>query len=231
MDMKDVTQKTQLLGHRGSPRAAKENTIESFRLALQAGLDGLELDLHRTRDGVLAIYHDFELEQVSISRLDWAELKGRAPWMPRLEEVFELAEEFPEALLNLEIKSQPPDSDGREAALALALKAWPGRERAWVSSFDPLAIIRLRKHGYRGNMALLYAEEVVLELLPCTGATGVHPHYSLLSQEKVAAFREQGLFVYTWTVNSRETARQLQAWGVNGLIGDLPSELLALRLT
>lgn len=230
MDMKDVTQKTQLLGHRGSPKAAKENTIDSFRLALEAGLDGLELDLHRTRDGVLAIYHDFDLAETPISSLDWPELKGRAPWMPRLEEVFELAEQFPTALLNLELKSQPPDSDGREAALAQALKAWSERERAWISSFDPLALIRLRKFGYEGTIALLYSDEVVLELLPCTGATGVHPHYSLLTQEKVAAFREQGLFVMTWTVNNLNTARRLQEWGVNGLIGDLPSELLALRI-
>jgi len=228
--MKDVTQKTQLLGHRGSPRAAKENTIDSFRLALEAGLDGLELDLHRTRDGVLAIYHDFDLEGRPISGLDWAELKTQAPWMPCLEEVFELAEAFPQALLNLELKSQPPDSDGREAALTQALKAWPERERAWVSSFDPLALIRLRKLGYEGTLALLYSDEVVLELLPCTGATGVHPHYSLLTEGKVAAFREQGLFVMTWTVNNQDTARRLVEWGVNGLIGDLPSELLALRI-
>jgi glycerophosphoryl diester phosphodiesterase len=199
-------------------------------LALQAGLDGLELDLHRTRDGVLVIHHDFELAGSPIHKLDWSDLKAKAPWMPRLEEVFELAEGFPDALLNLEVKSLPPQRDGREAALAQALAAWPGRERAWVSSFDPLALIRLRRAGYEGISALLYEDEIMLELLPCTGASGVHPHHSLLSQEKVATFREQGFFVMTWTVNDRATARRLEEWGVNGLIGDLPQELLALRI-
>jgi len=80
-----------LLGHRGSPQQARENTLESFRQALEAGLDGLELDLQCTRDGVLAVHHDFELEGHPISSLDWPSLQQQVPWMPRLEQVLELA--------------------------------------------------------------------------------------------------------------------------------------------
>ncbi|RAR27165.1 glycerophosphodiester phosphodiesterase, partial [Pseudomonas sp. MDMC224] len=105
-----------LLGHRGAPRLARENTIESFALALQSGLDGVELDVQRSRDGVLVIHHDFDLGGVPIAELDWAELRRRAPWMPRLEEVFEFFEAHPKAWINLELKSQPPLSDGREKA-------------------------------------------------------------------------------------------------------------------
>ncbi len=128
-----------LLGHRGSSGQARENTIESFRRALEAGLDGLELDLHRTRDGVLVVYHDFDLAGQPIAEMEWPLLQQQAPWMPRIEQVLELAEEFP-AWLNLELKSQPGPSDGRETLLAQVLRAWSGRERAWISSFDPLAL-------------------------------------------------------------------------------------------
>ncbi|MGK0617941.1 glycerophosphodiester phosphodiesterase [Meiothermus cerbereus] len=218
-----------LLGHRGSPRQARENTLESFRRALEAGLDGLELDLHRTRDGVLAVYHDFELEGHPIASLDWPTLQQRAPWMPRLEQVFELAEEFPRAWLNLELKSKPGASDGRETLLAQALQAWPGRARAWISSFDPLALIRLHRLKVGVPLALLYSEPEMEELLPCLPLQGAHPEFVLLNPARVALLKAKGLFVATWTVNQASIARELLDWGVDGIIGDLPQELLAAR--
>ncbi|MCV4940150.1 hypothetical protein OFC17_35780, partial [Escherichia coli] len=78
-----------------------------------------------------------------------------------------------QAWINLELKSQPPTTDGREADLARLLGAWGGRGRAWVSSFDPLALVRLRRQGLDVPLALLYAQEEVLELLPCLGVQGV----------------------------------------------------------
>lgn len=218
-----------LLGHRGAPRLARENTLESFALALQSGLDGVELDLQRSRDGVLVIHHDFDLEGAPIAELDWAELRRRAPWMPRLEEVLELFEAYPKAWINLELKSQPPLSDGREKALARQLGSWSGRSRAWVSSFDPLALIRLRREGLEVPLALLCAQEEVLELLPCLGVQGVHPHHGLLSRERVEGLVSQGYFVVAWTVNEARRARELLQWGVRGVIGDVPDELKAAR--
>lgn len=218
-----------LLGHRGSPRQARENTLESYRLALEAGLDGLELDIHRTQDGVLAIYHDFTLEQQPIAGLDWPSLLQIAPWMPRLEQVLELAEEFPNSKLNLELKSMPGNSDGREQLLVEMINNWPHRARAWISSFDPLALIRMRKMGVEVELALLYDTQEMLDLLPCLGVQGVHPYHSLLNAEKTAAFREQGFFVATWTVNEVAKAKQLLEWGVAGVIGDYPKVLLEAR--
>lgn len=218
-----------LLGHRGSPHRAKENTLESFRMALEAGLDGLELDLQRSRDGVLVVYHDFELKGQPIAGLDWPSLQEKAPWVPRLEQVFALVEEFPQAWLNLELKSLPGASDGREALLAQHLQAWPGRQRAWISSFDPLALIRLHHLRVGVPLALLYSVPEMEALVPCLPVQGVHPQAALLSREKVQRFRAQGLFVVAWTVNQAELARELLNWGVNGVIGDWPELLLAAR--
>jgi glycerophosphoryl diester phosphodiesterase len=218
-----------LLGHRGAPRQARENTLESYRLALQAGLDGLELDVQCTQDGVLAIHHDFDLEGRTIAGLSWTELRAAAPWMPRLEEVLELTREFPGLWLNLELKSQPPNSDGREAALVEALRTQPGLGRVWISSFDPLALIRLKNLGVSVPLALLAHQREVLELLPCLPVEGVHPHHSLLSEVSVAGFKAKGLFVGTWTVNDLALAQTLLGWGVDALIGDFPELLLRAR--
>lgn len=218
-----------LLGHRGSPHQARENTLDSFRLALEAGLDGLELDLHRSRDGVLVVYHDFDLGGRPIALTDWPTLQQQAPWIPRLEQVFALAENFPQARLNLELKSQPGPSDGREAALAQALQEWPGHHRAWVSSFDPLALLRLHRLQICVPLALLYSQAEMEDLIPCLPVQAVHPHFSLLSQAKVAQLKVRGLFVITWTVNQTRAVGELLRWGVDGIIGDLPDQLLAGR--
>ncbi len=218
-----------LLGHRGSPRQARENTLESYRLALQAGLDGLELDVQRTHDGVLAIHHDFDLQGQPIATQTWAELRAKAPWMPRLEEVLELSQEFPGCWLNLELKSQPPETDGREQALVATLRQGPSLEHVWISSFDPLALIRLKNLGVGVPLALLAHQPEVLELLPCLPVQGVHPHHTMLSEASLANFKARGLFVSTWTVNDLTLAKTLLAWGVDGLIGDFPEILLSAR--
>ncbi|BCZ90570.1 glycerophosphodiester phosphodiesterase [Thermus thermophilus] len=74
------------LGHRGAPLKAKENTLESFRLALEAGLDGVELDVWPTRDGVFAVRHDPDTPLGPVFQVDYADLKAQEPDLARLEE-------------------------------------------------------------------------------------------------------------------------------------------------
>ena len=50
---------TIIIGHRGAPSLAKENTIESFKLAFKAGLQGVELDVQITQDDKLIVFHDW----------------------------------------------------------------------------------------------------------------------------------------------------------------------------
>lgn len=213
-----------LLGHRGVPSEARENTLTAFRLAFEQ-LDGLELDVQRTRDGYLVIYHDFDLEGQPIQRLDWTDLHQQAPQIPLLEEVLELHQNYPDRWINLELKSLPPASDGREADLVRALNKYPLQAQTWVSSFDPLALIRLAKQGLNCPIALLYNQPEMLELAPCLPIAGVHPHYGQLDAERVSQYKNRGWFVHVWTVNQPELAQKLLAWGVDGLIGDYPQVL------
>ncbi|NJK46343.1 MAG: hypothetical protein HC933_20735 [Pleurocapsa sp. SU_196_0] len=98
-----------LLGHRGSPRVQPENTLESFRAALEVGLDGFELDVQRTLDGVLVTHHDFHLNDGRlIAALRHEELPQH---IPTLETVLELAKKA-DAFVNIEIKLESPNSDG-----------------------------------------------------------------------------------------------------------------------
>ena len=80
-----------LLGHRGSPKQHVENTLESFAAAIDAGLDGFELDVQRTLDGRLVTHHDFHLADGRlIAALKHSELPAH---IPTLEAVLLLAKE------------------------------------------------------------------------------------------------------------------------------------------
>ena len=102
-----------------------------------------------------------------------------------------------------------------------------GREGVWVSSFDPLALLALRKAAPGLPLGFLMAEDHSA-LLPCLGVEAVHPHHALVTEEAVAGWREQGLFVVAWTVNEEGEARRLLALGLDGRIGDRPEVLLPL---
>ncbi len=207
---------TLLLGHRGAPFRARENTLESFQKALEAGLDGFELDLQMTQDGVLVVHHDPDLEGKPIAQTLRQDLP---PWVPDLESVLQA---FPQAFINIELKSQPPHTDGREEALARLLARY-GRPGIWVSSFDPLALLRLRRLGVR-PLGLLYTDPLLLDLAPCLEVEWVHPWEGLLDEATVQALRTR-YKVLAWTVNDPGRARALKAWGVEALVGDDPEAL------
>lgn len=221
-----------VLGHRGAPLTAIENSLEALRTALAAGLDGLETDIQRTRDGVLVLHHDPQLHDGSpIAKLDLEELRRAVPSICTLTQLFELLGEYPAAVVNLEVKTDAPFEDERAAELTTAIDRLPAAiaSRLWLSSFDPLMLLRLAACEVAAPLAFLVSFEPALRLVPSLPLAAVHPHKSLVTAERIASWRSAGLQVYAWTVNDRATAGELLGLGVDGLIGDDPETLLQAR--
>jgi Glycerophosphoryl diester phosphodiesterase len=61
-----------IIGHRGYCQLAPENTLPSFKLAMAAGADLVELDYHETKDGQLIVIHDSDLDRTTDARTRWA---------------------------------------------------------------------------------------------------------------------------------------------------------------
>lgn len=225
-----------LIGHRGAPRLAQENTVAAFRQALAAGLDGLETDVQRTAEGALVLHHDPWLPGgVDIASVELAQLQDLAPEVPRLADLLPVLLDYPTARLNLEVKTAAPRDDDRAADLAVALAEWPVdvRERTWLSTFDPLLLLSLEQElaaaAVSVPLAFLLAAPVAERLLGALPVVAVHPHHALVTHEKVRDWHDRGLHVYTWTVNDPALAARLLDAGVDGLIGDVPDLLLAAR--
>lgn len=228
-------QRPLVYGHRGARREAPENTMRAFELAMDQGADGIELDVRVTADRALVIHHDpaFRREDGSLlelrsTRLDElqrvSEREGRR--VPTLEEVLAFSERR-RALLNVELKPSGSLSGWLAEAAAEALR---GRQRALVSSFHVGILQRFSRIRPEVPTAYLYERRLGFPLpwiQRFTRAGGLHPLHSLLDPPAARRLRTQGAIVLNvWTVNDGERARQLAELGVDGIITDVPGEIL-----
>jgi glycerophosphoryl diester phosphodiesterase len=200
------------------PRLARENTLPSFALALEAGADGLELDVHATRDGVVIIHHDPALRDGTvIAEVTFAELRQHeaAPGVPipTLSELCELVQGRAE--LCVEIKGT-----GIEQRVLEALSGYDGAIA--VHSFDHALIRRVRALDSTIRLGILFEDSVadVVRQMEMTGASDVWPQWRLVRPELVSAVHAAEGRVIPWTVNETARAQALAAMGVDALCGD-----------
>jgi glycerophosphoryl diester phosphodiesterase len=206
------------------PRLERENTLASFRLALESGAQGIELDVHATEDGVVVVHHDAELASgKAIHLLTHRELLERAAGkveIPTLAEVCALVRGRAE--LFVEIKG-----GGIERQVELALEGYDGPVA--IHSFDIALIERLAHSGTTFRLGVLPPEDgslTVGDVMRRTGALDVWPHFPLVDAALVAEVHAAGGRVIPWTVNDREEARRLAALGVDGICTDDVTMLL-----
>ena len=201
------------IAHRGMPRLARENTLASFRLALEAGAEGIELDVHATADGVIVVHHDPTLPGgLRIRELSHTALRQAAPDAPTLRDVCDVVGSSAE--LFVEIKGL-----GIEHVVADALTPYHGAYA--IHSFDHEAIRRLHASGVALRLGVLFdgAEDGLAVMDQC-GAMDLWPHFSLVTSDLVTGVHARGGRVIPWTVNDAADAARLSGLGVDGLCTD-----------
>ena len=151
-----------LLGHRGLSSSKLENSMEAFRAALSAGMDGFELDVQPTLDGVCCVLHDDDLERTAarpglLRRLKCSELPllKNGEGVPRLSDVLELGAR----LVNVELKGEP----GWNQALA-AVEAADALDRVLFSSFEHSEVLQLWSACHEARCGLLWEEDEAADL-------------------------------------------------------------------
>jgi len=220
-----------IIAHRGASRAFRENTLPAFQRALDLGVDGIELDVHASRDGVLVVHHDPTLtlrhgestEVVPIVSLSADQVAAhRLPdgeRVPTLREVFTLVGE--RAVLFVEVKAPHV-----EALVASLLDEFPA-VRSAVHAFDhriPVGVRAVRPSTPIGLLSASYPLDV-RGVLSWSDAAVLWQHAELLDEALIVAAHEAGAQLIAWTVNSAPHARQLAAWGVDGICTDVPDEI------
>ena len=228
-----------LIGHRGYPARYPENTLASFKGAMEAGCDMIELDVTLTRDRKVVVIHDDTLDRTTtgkgpvrdrsfeeIQKLDaggWFDSRFSAERVPELSEVLKLT--AGRCLLNIEIKESAFEADYPAGAIEHQVvdlvKARGAVDRVVVSSFDPRILERIAAMDAPPAIAYISehgADRSILEMLLAVQAFSWHPRFNVLTRAQVDMLHAAGLKVFPWTVNTREEAEKLLALGVDGLI-------------
>jgi glycerophosphoryl diester phosphodiesterase len=228
---------TLVFAHRGARREAPENTVPAFARALELGADGVELDVHRTRDGELVVRHDAEGPVGVWAERSLAEIRASDPQIPVLAEVLDVCRG---AIVNIEIKNSPrdPDWDPSDRAAELVVDCLDrrgGADRILISSFNLATIDRVRSRAPHLATALLtFVGDPLADLLTAEshGHGTLHPYVGQLAGPTAGALvmraHERDMVVNVWTVNDPDDIARLAAAGIDGVCTDVPDVALSV---
>lgn len=210
-----------------------ENTLRSFVHAEQAGMDLIELDLHLSKDGALAVMHDAEVDRTTdgkgpIAEKTLAELRaldaGQGERVPVFEEV-------------LDAVRSPLQAEIKDVAAARTLAGVMRRrdlvDRVEVISFHDEAIAEIAQlvPGVRTALVASRWGEDVVDRAKAVGATRLVLNVRRITLELVERAHAEGLTVVGWVVNTQDHLRLARGLGLDGATTDFPEIRRAGRFT
>jgi len=229
------------LGHRGASGTHPENTMISFARAVELGCDGIEFDVHRTKDGHLVVIHDPTLNRTTngtgwvrdhtlaeIKRLDAGKFKHAKYAGQQVPTLAEVIHQTPVDLkLFIELKAGSIHYPGIEADLIQALKTERALDRTQISSFDHHGLKLIHELDPHIELGMLFSDNPVdpVAMARACGATALHPFYLWVQPPMVMAARAAGMKVNVWTVNDPVPIALLKQIGVDGVFSDYPDRL------
>lgn len=242
---------TIVFAHRGAAAERPENTLPSFRRALELGADALETDVHLTADGEIVAAHDTDgtrmtgvaraLRRSTLAEIQswdagcgFVDAQGGRPFRGsgyRIPSLHELLTELPAVRINMDLKTEEPALVERFIAI---VREHSAEGRVIAASFFRSALVNLRRRGWRGESSLSRAEFLQSWLIPnwlqrrrVPGNRAQIPTHAgplrFATPRSLKKLRQLGLQVDYWTINDPNEARRLVVLGVDGIMTDDPA--------
>jgi glycerophosphoryl diester phosphodiesterase len=216
------------VGHRGARAYAPENTLTSFKKALEIGVDAVELDVRKTKDNQLVVIHDADVKRTTnsvglVSNFTLKEIKGfdagNGEKIPTLEEALDFLDK--KVMVFVELKEV-----GVEEQVLSIVKKKGLEMNVVVTSFLEDALKKVRELDGNIETGLIYAShknpiKAALELK----ANYLLPLYRFTHTANVEKAHECGLKVVVWTINDPEEIKEYAEKGVDGIASDKPDIL------
>ena len=242
----------EIVAHRGVPDEAPENTLPSFRRAIDLGADAVELDVRLTADRVPVVFHYFYLDGATpltgpIFDYTFDQLQ-RAPILKHSGQGLDDVKipTLPEVLdtiggrIGLEIEIKGPEPEASEIAGAVLGHFKHLWETMEVTSGEPALLLDIQRRcpGLATDLLFPRSEswmrlDVVAYLAAqrarLARARAVHLHPTQLSAEVVAAVRRQGIGVHAWDVNDEQALGAVLKLAVPRLCTDKLRQALDFR--
>jgi len=233
-----------IIAHRGWSAKAPENTLAAFRSAMEFGVDGLELDVHQSKDGHIVICHDERLERTTdgkgliadhtldeLKRLDagsWFDAAYAGEKLPTLEELFRAIHALGwRGLINIELKTSVQRYPGIESKVAELVREFDLVDQVLISSFNHDSLVESRRVAPELPTAALYSKAFPepWNYARSLGCAALHPAHPAVTAELVAGTHVAALTVNAWTVDDPDLARSLAETGVDGIITNAPDRI------
>ena len=219
------------IGHRGARTYAPENTISSFKKAIEIGVDAVELDVRKTKDNQLVVIHDADVKRTTngeglVCELTLKEIKsfsaGDDEKIPTFEEALDFLDKKVKVIVELK------EAGVEEQVLEIVHRK--GLEKnAVITSFLEEALKKIRELDKDIETGLIYAKhknplKAALELK----ANYLVAFYRFIHTANVEKAHENGLKVIVWTINNPEEVEEYAKKGVDGIASDKPDILMRL---
>jgi glycerophosphoryl diester phosphodiesterase len=214
-----------IIAHRGASYIEPENTLRSFRKALDMGADAIEFDVRFSKDNIPIIIHDDTVDRTTngkgkVNNMLFSELRkldaGMGEQIPTLQEALNLIDR--KALILIELKERyHEDIILKEVLLRNLL------DNVIFISFHYDVLNRLRnlnnnvKTGY-----LYYKPPAPINEASQNNAFAILPRYNMISSRIITWAHSKGLKVYAWTVDDPNKAMELVKEGVDGIATNKP---------
>jgi glycerophosphoryl diester phosphodiesterase len=222
----------EVIGHRGSPREFRENTLPSFQRAFAAGANGIELDVHATSDRVVVVHHDPITNArprdsgpaIRIADATLHDLRSVLVGQERIPTLADVLLAVPaRAIVYVEVKAS-----GIEDVVVAAIRA--ADRRCAVHSFDHRVTRRVAEIAPEIPTGILQTSYPVDPIRPVRDAAArdLWQQWELIDEELIRVVHGHGCRVIAWTVNDAGVADRLLDWGIDGICTDTPAPMRAL---
>lgn len=221
------------LGHRGYSEKYPENTMMAFKKAINGNFDGVETDVHLTKDKQLVLIHDEKIDRTSngkgyVKDYTYDELcqfnfnyrfKGIDAKIPLLEELLDYCKNK-DVILNIEIKTDKIHYKDIEQMTYDLIKEKGLLQKVIFSSFYLESLLKLRRIDETLYLGYLYEDnyEVNKKKVFKYKFNGAHPKYIFLNEKEINDYQSKGIDVNTWMVNNDDIKDFLVAEGVKTII-------------
>ncbi|MBP2031945.1 glycerophosphoryl diester phosphodiesterase [Clostridium algifaecis] len=231
------------IAHRGFSGKYPENTMIAFKKAVEIGSDGIETDVHMTKDGAIVICHDEKLDRTTngqgfikdftydeIKKLDAGlkfgeRFKGEA--IPDIDEFLDYVKDK-NILVNIELKNDMIHYKNLEEKVVEKIYEYGMKDKVILSSFNHYAMVKVKDIDISIKTGLLY--EAVLykaeEYAKMVGSDALHPYFpAVMNKTVVDNIKKQGIAINTYTVNEEKDMEKLIQLGIDGIITNYPDVL------
>jgi glycerophosphoryl diester phosphodiesterase len=232
-----------IMGHRGAMGTAPENTMASFKQAVELGVEAIELDVHLSKDGKLVVIHDETVDRTTdgtgeVAELTLAELKAldagssfdpkfAGERIPTLEEVLAWAKDVVPVVI--EVKFNKHLQQIVQATVA-EVERLGAADRVAVISFDHNVSFGVKSLRPNIITAALYVSRPVdpVGVATAAKADGLLPMWGLLTPDQVEKAHAAKLWVGCWAPNTEAELKHAIAMGADMIGTNFPARAHAL---